>query len=81
MLVTSAQALKVWVSDVCCSAILYWHLAILVQLSEKDKIAPGEWFLEIGFDTLSSVNYLTFVDLDAAQDCISGRLTLRADAS
>jgi hypothetical protein len=38
-------------------------VAILVQLSEKDKIAPGEWFLEIGFGTLSSVNYPTFVDL------------------
>ncbi len=49
-------------------------IAVLVRLSHEDEIAPGHWFLEIGFGLLNGVRHPTFADLDAAQDWIARRL-------
>ncbi|MBD2747828.1 hypothetical protein IC232_14090 [Microvirga sp. BT688] len=52
-------------------------VAVLVRLSDRNEVAPGQWFLEAGFGPLGGVNYPAFADLDAAQDWIGQRLTQR----
>jgi hypothetical protein len=52
-------------------------VAVLVRLSDRNEIAPGQWFLEAGFGPLSGASYPAFADLDAAQDWIDRRLALR----
>ena len=47
--------------------------AVLVHLSDQHEIAPGQWFLEVGFGPLDGASPPTFADLDAAQDWISQR--------
>jgi len=48
--------------------------AVLVHLSPENEVAPGNWYLEAGFDGLGTPNPPTFADLDAAQQWISKRL-------
>jgi len=50
-------------------------VAVLVHLSDKNEIAPGRWFLEVGFGSLDSSSAPTFVDLNVAQSWMSQRLT------
>ncbi len=52
-------------------------IAVLTHLSEQNEVAPGQWFLEAGFGRLDGVHHPTFANLDAAQDWICQRLTLR----
>jgi hypothetical protein len=49
-------------------------VAVLVRLSERNEIAPGQWFLEAGFGPLGGVAHPAFADLDTAQNWISQRL-------
>jgi hypothetical protein len=53
-------------------------LAVLVHLSDKNEVAPGQWYLEAGFGRLDGINRPTFADLDAAQEWISQRLAHRS---
>lgn len=55
-------------------------VAVLVQLPDENQIASGNRFLEAGFGPLGSVSPPAFAGLDAAQDWISRRLSLSADA-
>ena len=48
-------------------------VAILVQLSEDNEVAPGEWFLEAGFGSLHGVHE-TFGNLEAAQEWITHQM-------
>jgi hypothetical protein len=48
-------------------------LGVLTHLSDQNDVAPGQWFLEIGFGRVGG-GHPTFPDLDAAQDWISQRL-------
>ena len=48
--------------------------AVLVHLSAENEVAPGQWYLEAGFDGLGDRNHPTFADLDAAQSWITQRL-------
>ena len=43
-------------------------LAVLVHLSPENEVAPGQWYLEVGFDGLGDLNHPTFADLEAAKD-------------
>ena len=52
-------------------------VAVLVRLSDRNEVAPGQWFLEAGFGPLSGASYPAFADLDVAQEWISRRLALR----
>lgn len=54
-------------------------IAVLVHLSDRNEVAPGQWFLEAGFGPLGGANYPAFADLDAAQEWISRRLTRSMD--
>ena len=54
-------------------------VAVLVRLSDKNEIAPGHWFLEVGFGLLAESSHPTFVDLDTAQSWMRQRLTREAD--
>lgn len=56
-------------------------VAVLVHLSDRNEVAPGQWFLEAGFGPLNGVSHPAFADLDAAQNWIRQRLTLRGDAA
>lgn len=49
-------------------------LAVLTHLSDRNEVAPGQWFLGVGFGQISG-GHPTFPGLDAAQDWISQRLT------
>lgn len=51
-------------------------IAVLVQLSEDNDVAPGHWFLEAGFGALQGA-YETFRDLDAAQEWIAEQIEPR----
>ena len=55
-------------------------VAVLVQLSEENEIAPGEWYLEAGFGGLDGPDHPTFKDLDGAQTWISQRLATQPAA-
>ncbi|PVE24119.1 hypothetical protein DC522_12580 [Microvirga sp. KLBC 81] len=48
-------------------------LAVLIQLSPENEVAPGHWFLEVGFDRLGELSHPTFADLSEAEDWISQR--------
>ena len=52
-------------------------VAVLVQLSEENEIAPGEWFFEAGFGGLDGPDHPSFKDLHGAQAWISQRLAAR----
>jgi hypothetical protein len=49
-------------------------VAVLVHLSDKNEVAPGQWYLEAGFGRLDGINHPAFADLDAAQELISRRI-------
>jgi len=49
-------------------------VAVMVHLSDRNEVAPGQWFLEAGFGPLSSASHPAFDDLDAVQNWISQRL-------
>jgi hypothetical protein len=49
-------------------------VAVLTHLSERNEIAPGQWYLEAGFGPLEGPSHPTFVDLEAAQAWINQRL-------
>jgi hypothetical protein len=49
-------------------------VAVLVHLSDRHEVAPGQWFLEAGFGPLDDVSHPAFADLEEAQDWISRRL-------
>ncbi|MEE1610763.1 hypothetical protein [Microvirga sp. CF3016] len=51
-------------------------VAVLVHLSDRNEVAPGQWFLEAGFGPLGGVTPHAFADLDAAQEWIRQRLAL-----
>ena len=50
-------------------------VAVLVRLSDENEVAPGHWFLEVGFGALDSSSPPTFVDLNTAQSWMGQRLT------
>jgi hypothetical protein len=50
-------------------------VAVLVHLSDRNEVAPGQWFLEAGFGPLMSDAHRAFADLDGAQDWLSQSLT------
>ena len=53
-------------------------VAVLVHLSDENEIAPGDWYLEVGFGRcLDGPSHPTFSSLDAAQDWIKQRLAWR----
>ena len=49
-------------------------VAVLVRLSDQNEVAPGQWFLEVGFGALNGSSHLTFADLDTAQSWMGQRL-------
>jgi len=49
-------------------------VAVLVHLSSENEIAPGQWFLEIGFGPVHGSMHPTFANLDAALRWIGQRL-------
>ena len=49
-------------------------VAVLVRLSDDNEVAPGQWFVEVGFGRLGGNDHPTFSNLDMAQDWISQRL-------
>lgn len=49
-------------------------VAVLVRLSESNEVAPGRWFLEVGFGEVPNNSGATFAGLDEAEGWISGRL-------
>ncbi|HEV2564328.1 MAG TPA: hypothetical protein VGU19_04510 [Microvirga sp.] len=49
-------------------------VAVLVRLSDRNEVAPGQWNLEAGFGPVNGVTPPTFADLDAARDWIGQRL-------
>lgn len=52
-------------------------VAVLTRLGDQHEELSGRWFLEANFGRLDGLHHLTFADLDAAQDWISERLTMR----
>jgi hypothetical protein len=42
-------------------------VAVLVHLSDRNEVAPGQWFLEVGFGPLAAISHPAFAGLDAAQ--------------
>ncbi len=56
--------------------------AVLVHLSDRNEIAPGEWYLEAGFGPgLDGPNHPTFPNLDKAQEWILHHLNYRPDVA
>jgi hypothetical protein len=53
-------------------------VAVLVRLSDQNEVAPGHWFLEVGFDGLDVASPPIFVDLTVAQRWIRERLARAA---
>ena len=49
-------------------------VAVLVRLSDENEVAPGHWFLEVGFGALENSNHPSFADLDAARRWMGQRL-------
>jgi hypothetical protein len=56
-------------------------VAVLVHLSDRHEVAPGQWFLEVGFGPLDDVSHPAFASLEEAQDWISRRLAHPARVS
>ena len=52
-------------------------VAVLVRLSDRNEVAPGQWFLEAGFGRLGGVTPPTFADLEMAKAWIRQRLSYR----
>jgi hypothetical protein len=52
-------------------------VAVLVRLSDKNEVAPGQWYLEAGFGRLDGGSHPTFSNLDMVKDWISQRLAYR----
>jgi hypothetical protein len=52
-------------------------VAVLVHLSDRNEVAPGQWFLEAGFGPLGGVSDPAFADLETARNWISQRLAPR----
>lgn len=46
-------------------------VAVLVRLSDKNEVAPGDWYLEAGFGRGHGPTHPTFPTLDAAQGWIA----------
>ena len=42
-------------------------VAVLVQLSDENEIAPGEWYLEAGYGQLDGPDHPTFSNPEVAQ--------------
>jgi hypothetical protein len=55
-------------------------VAVLVHLSDRNEVAPRQWFLEAGFGPLGGATPPPFAGLDAAQDWIGQRLAHKAPA-
>ena len=55
-------------------------VAVLVRLSDQNAVAPGQWFLEVGFGFLDGSSHPTFADLNTAQGWMSQRLTRAGQA-
>ena len=53
-------------------------VAVLVRLSDRNEVAPGQWYLETGFGPLGGVTDPAFANPDTAQNWISQRLAHRA---
>jgi hypothetical protein len=53
-------------------------VAVLVRLSDENKVAPGQWYLEAGFGEIDGINHPGFPNLDMAQDWINQRLARRS---
>ena len=53
-------------------------VAVLIHLSDRNEVAPGQWFLEAGFGPLDDVSHPAFADLEEAQEWISQRLARTA---
>jgi hypothetical protein len=49
-------------------------VAVLVRRSDRNEVAPGQWFVEASFGRLSGGDHSTFSHLDIAQDWIRQRL-------
>ena len=49
---------------------------MLVHLSPENEVAPGDWYLEAGFDGLGELSHPTFADLSAAENWIKQRSTI-----
>ncbi len=52
-------------------------VAVLTHLSDQNEIAPGQWFLEVGFGPVDGVNHPIFRDLEATREWIGQRLARR----
>jgi hypothetical protein len=52
-------------------------VAVLVRLSDKNEVAPGQWYLEAGFGRLDGGSHPTFSNLDMVMDWISQRLAFQ----
>ena len=49
-------------------------VAVLTRLSDENEVAPGQWFLEVGFGLVGGLDHPTYADLEAAQEWIAQRL-------
>jgi len=49
-------------------------VAVLTRLSDENEVAPGHWFLEVGFGVVGGLDHPTYPDLKAAQEWIAQRL-------
>jgi hypothetical protein len=56
-------------------------VAVLVMLSADNEVAPGQWYLEVGFGALDSMDHGVFADLATACDWMTGRLAADTPAS
>ena len=50
-------------------------VAVLVHLSDRNEIAPGQWYLEATFGVLEGLGHSTYPDLEAARDGIARNLS------
>lgn len=49
-------------------------VAVLVRLSDGNKVARWQWHLEAGFGQIDEINHLAFSNLAKAQDWIGQHL-------
>ena len=50
-------------------------VAVLVRLSPENEVAPGHWFVEVGFGRAASCSGRAFAGLDEAEVRIRERLS------
>jgi hypothetical protein len=55
-------------------------VAVLVRLSDKNEVAPGQWYLEAGFGQIDGGSHPLFSNLDMAQEWIGQRLANRTNS-